>query len=97
MQLSIEEFLFQNGSRHNELVKEVLANPLSSDFGLRTPEDMDSFIQDHLPSFKLVRVSDCYVAFPKRPVLVETFLSDPRLSLGRAFPDRKGLLGSFAR
>lgn len=35
---------------------ELLVNPLSAEFGVRTAKDMDSLIQNTLPDFKLVRM-----------------------------------------
>lgn len=33
----------------------MLFNPLSAEFGVRTAEEMDSFISSSLPDFKLVK------------------------------------------
>lgn len=38
----------------NDKDHQLLLNPLSAEFGVRTKEDMDSLIKDTLPDFKLV-------------------------------------------
>lgn len=55
MQLSIEEFLMNPRDPHDK-DHELLVNPLSAEFGVRTAKDMDSLIQSTLPDFKLVRM-----------------------------------------
>lgn len=35
---------------------ELLLNPLSAEFGVRTAKGMETLIQDTLPEFKLVRM-----------------------------------------
>lgn len=54
VQQSIEEFLF-SGHRHDK-DHGMLFNPLSAEFGVRTADEMDSFISSALPDFKLVKL-----------------------------------------
>ncbi|CAN0317467.1 unnamed protein product, partial [Ectocarpus sp. 6 AP-2014] len=54
-QKSIEEFLF---SAHGDKDSQVLFNTLSAEFGVRTADEMDSFITSALPNFKLVLLTE---------------------------------------
>lgn len=38
----------------NDKDHELLLNPLSAEFGVRTQDDLDSLIKETLPDFKLV-------------------------------------------
>lgn len=55
-QLSIEEFLMNPEDPYDK-DHELLRNPLSAEFGVRTATDMESLVQDTLPDFKLVKTS----------------------------------------
>ncbi|CAB1115715.1 unnamed protein product [Ectocarpus sp. CCAP 1310/34] len=55
-QQSIEEFLLSGHRNNNE--HRMLYNPLSAEFGVRTAEEMDSFISSALPDFKLVLLAE---------------------------------------
>lgn len=54
-QLSIEEFLMNPNDPYDK-DHELLLNPLSAEFGVRTAKGMETLIQDTLPDFKLVRM-----------------------------------------
>lgn len=54
VQRSIEDFLL---TAHGDKEPWVLCNTLSAEFGLRTTEEMESFISSALPEFKLVRLA----------------------------------------
>lgn len=60
MQLSIEEFLMHPKDPHDK-DHELLLNPLSAEFGVRTAKGMEILIQDTLPDFKLVRKMTTWV------------------------------------
>eukprot|EP00752_Nemacystus_decipiens_P007990 g7138.t1 len=51
-QLSIEEF-FMNAQDPHDKDHELLVNPLSAEFGVRTAKGMETLIQNTLPDFKL--------------------------------------------
>lgn len=59
VQLSIEEFLMNpkhSNDKDHEKDLELLVNPMSAEFGVRTSAELENLIQNILPDFKLVRL-----------------------------------------
>ncbi|CAM9357794.1 unnamed protein product [Ectocarpus fasciculatus] len=56
-ELSIEEYLMDPAHAGDENQRR-LRNPLSAEFGVKTTREMNAFIENHLPGFKLVMLTE---------------------------------------
>ncbi|CAN0308363.1 unnamed protein product, partial [Ectocarpus sp. 4 AP-2014] len=56
-ELSIEDYLMDPAHAGDEN-RHRLRNPLSAEFGVKTTKEMNTFIKNHLPDFKLVMLTE---------------------------------------